>query len=280
MILNPFHFLDSLFSSRIAYTEEEKEVNARKKRENELNVPKKRIRVTALTIILIGMYTAFIFLLPFHRDSISFWVRYCITMLEIPMISVSAWSLTREGRVSMSKFYKTPAQRVLIFFLPCHMFFNFLMMTLLVDLPWNYAVLLDVLILGAIGVLWLINDSNSAAIKQQDRVQKKDTAIMLKLQHLSSSLPHLTEDSDIKEALEHLENSILYSDPVGTQKTIDAEEKLLQQITNLEAALTGLKTLPASNTAGIKSMKKAILEQCRTIQFILDQRNSVCIGSK
>lgn len=271
--MNPFDFYDKLFSKRTVFSPEEEQEAARKKREDELSIPQRRIRIAAMTMILMLMYSTIIFALKLNKPCVSFWARYLITMVEIPLIAISIWSLTRE-RTSMNKFYKVPAQRVLIFALSLHALFNFIVIVLFLDASWNCTILFDVGILGGTALLWLLNDSNSEAIKQQEKVQKKDTASMYKLQHTASRLPHLAKDPELRKALEHLSTEFQYSDPVGTLETEQPEEHLALLMSNLEAALRSFAATPAD------PIKQTILDQCKNIRFELDQRNIQCIKSR
>ena len=273
--MNPLKFSDKLFSKRTVFSPEEEHEAARKRREAELSIPRKRIRIAAMTIILMFMYSTLIFALKLNKPCVAFWVRYLMTMVEIPLIAIAIWSLTRE-RTTMNKFYNVPALRVLIFALSLHVGFNFVMIVLFLDLSWNYAILFDVGILGGTALLWLLNDSNSEAIKQQEKVQKKDTASMYKLQRMASRLPYMVdqEDQKLSKALAKLSTEFQYSDPVGTLETEQPEEQLFLLMTNLETALGSYAANPT------ESIRQAILKQCQNIHFELDQRNSWCIKSK
>ena len=267
-------FLEKFFSKRVELSDEEKEKQSFVHYEQELNDPQRGLRIFAIIVILLIMYNACVFTLPFQRTTPTFWISYVLTTVEIPPISFAMWAILREGKVSMNKFYKTPAQRALLMVLSLHILCNFLMMTVFVTLAWTTAVFVHVLILCGGALLWLVNDSNSAAIKQQDEAQEKDTATMFKLRHRASRLPQLTNDPKLKATLTQLSKEFLYSDPVGTPRTEAGESKLLQLMENLETSLNSF------SANGSDAMKKAILEQCSTIFFELDQRNNWCIKSK
>lgn len=222
---------------------------------------KNNIRALVVLVILLAVYHAAAFLIPFAKTAV-FWLSYVFTLLAFVLAAVAVWKGLLAPTGVKSKFYGFPIVRIGIVYLAVQTVLGLVLSALASWVPWWLAALVYAIGLGAAAVGLIGADAVVEEIGRQDDVLKKDVGIMRGLQSKVNALLSQCDDEAALSALRGLADELRYSDPV-TSGTEESEAEL--------AALTDELQKAVADGDGENAVKL-----CRRASKLLAERNRLC----
>ncbi len=224
----------------------------------------KKYRIILLLIAVVFCGVAFA--VPFNRGAV-FWTALIFEMLAI-ILQIPVFRMAFEGRESLkSKFLGFPVFRVGYIYLAVQTIASLVLFKLGDSesfTAWKASAICIVLLGGA--VFCSIVAESAAGIAERIEVSdKQKTAVFDELKVISAGLVSITDDAEMKKALSALAEDIRFSDPVSSEASEDAEEKLMTRIKDLSGKL--------------KSGEAAV-QDIAELRTMLTERNNIVKMSK
>lgn len=217
------------------------------------------MRITALWMLLLVVYHAIAFLIPFVHTPM-FWLSYGFTLLAIIVqLPLLHWSFRKGTRLS-SKLYGFPIARVGAIYLAVQIILGIAFMSLNTLIPLWTAALAQVLIFALAAAGLLTTETMRSEIQKMDERLHQNVSAMRALQSRVSVLR--AQFPDIPP-LKALADELNYSDPVSSEATRELETHLAQCVGEMEAALSG----------GDPACTRAL---CEKMHVLLIERNRLC----
>lgn len=225
-----------------------------------------KVPVISGAIILI-LYIAVFFIVPFPKNACA-WTEFAFSIVSVFIGSASVIYSVNKGSDLRSKVYGFPVARTGYFYALTQIIFSLIICSLgfAVDVPVWIALLISVLILGAALIGMIGADTAADIISAQDNAVEAVTrpvrTFRLNMQHIADTC----SDKQLKSKLERLSDEFRYSDPVSNDELYDIEEKLRNEVEQLEK-IVNTDTVQASELAD-------------RISIDLYDRNRLCKDSK
>lgn len=229
----------------------------------------KQLKALALLIVAALAFTIIVFVIPFHKD-VSFWIAYVAELLAFAL-QVPIFKLAYDNAENLrSKVLGFPIFRAGYLYLGIQTAVSMIVFILGAVIPafpaWIAAVLC-VIVLSAAIICSISADMARNKVVDIETAQAADTKMIMELCTRARNLVSRTEDVTIKTELEKLSEDLRYSDPVSSNATAEAEQRLLECFTHLETAVVG------------DNIENA-LELCRQAGILLRDRNNICKMNK
>lgn len=170
-----------------------------------------------------------------------------------------------QGEGTKSKFYGWPIAKIGVMYLAAQLVLGLAFMALgfAVIVPVWIPLVLYTVLLGVSAVGFVAVDATRDEVVRQDVKLKKDVTMMRALQSKAASLPGLTQDGQLKRALEKFAEEVRYSDPVSSENMQDIEARLSACVNELQ-------------TAVINNSYNDIMPLLQKAETVLAERNRLC----
>jgi len=225
----------------------------------------RKVRFIVILVIIAVIFSVIAFAVPFKHTA-AFWVAYVAELIAIAL-QYPLFYHAFNGETTTSKVYGLPIARVGLAYLATQtiLSLSILSLTFVHAFPNWVAVLLCAVVLG----FALLGAFGTSIVKEQieqvDSQARASADVMENLRTIAKSLPTLTADTELKSALNKLEEDFRFSDPVSNSATVSIENEIYTLVSTLQEHLTtGLATV----------------EEINTIQMKLTQRNAICKTTK
>ncbi|MDE5819998.1 MAG: hypothetical protein K2I07_11895 [Lachnospiraceae bacterium] len=223
---------------------------------------KNKIRAYGVLAILLVVFSAVAFLLPFGKNAV-FWLAYAFGVLAIGLqVIVLRISFEKEATVK-SKFYGFPIAGIGFVYLIVQVIASVLFFCLSSITPVRIPVIVFVLIIAIAAVGLITTDAMRDEIERQDKQLNSDVVCMQELRSKAASLPELCEDDELKKVLLELADKFQYSDPVSSDVIKDMEDNLTVLVKELQSMI-------------IEGDLLCVEPMCKKITALLDERNRLC----
>ena len=185
-------------------------------------------------LITFILFSAIAFALPVNRDN-TFWILYSFTSIAI-IVQTYIWNISFKNSTSLkSKFFGLPIANVGGIYL----ILQLIVFARLISIP-NFPDWLSFIICAFLfGITLLIVIGAEAARSEILRVEEKVNNKISFIKNLQLELNLLIskeEDSEIKAALQNLEEAIKFSDPMSDENCLKIEEEIKLKIKSLSDA--------------------------------------------
>ena len=227
-----------------------------------MNAKKNMMRTLAVTAIVLVLFCALAFAIPFVRGPV-FWLAFIFTIIAILAQLYIAKKAFANGEGARSKFYGFPIARVGFLYLAVQVVVGLVCMALGLVLPIWVAVILFVLILGLAAIGFITVDAIRDEVERQDEVLKKNVTNMRALQSKAAAIAAQCEDASLKGTLTALSDNFRFSDPVSSTATEEAETGLAALMEELQAAV-------------LDSDSEAAAALAKRLEAALAERNRLC----
>ena len=217
----------------------------------------------AVMFIVIAVYNVVVFVIPFIRGEM-FWTAYGFTMAAI--LLSAAVGLYVFGRESLkSKFYSIPLLSVIRRYLIAQIIIGLIQMILphFYTIPFQYAIALNVILLGICLVGLIIAEVGKDKIEQIDAKIKEKVFYIKSLQVDVEGLVDRAADDSIKKVLKDLAETIRYSDPMSSP-----------QLATIENKIEGKTAVLAESVE--KADWETVKTSCNELQQLFAERNRKC----
>lgn len=227
-----------------------------------MSITKNRGMFFATVLIIVAVYNVIAFVIPFHRGG-GFWTGYGFSMLAILLAAgISFYAFDREGL--RSKVYGLPLIHVTWIYLVLQLIFGLAQMLLdFIPVPYQYGIVLNVILLGACLIGLIIVDVTKGEIERIDEKIKGKVFYIKSLQIDVEGLMDKTSDASVKKALKDLAETIRYSDPMSSPQLAAIENKIEAKAATLAEAVE------KTDNDGAKAL-------CDELQQLFAERNRKC----
>ncbi len=230
---------------------------------------KKQLKVLALLIVAVLAFTIIVFVIPFHRGA-SFWIAYIAVLLALAL-QIPIFKLAYDNADDLrSKVLGFPIFRAGYLYLGIQTAVSvviFILGAFIPAFPAWIAAVLCVIILAAAIICSISADMARNEVVDIETAQAADTKIIMELRTRARNLVSRIKNFEIKTEMEKLAEDLRYSDPVSSDATAEAEQRLSECFTHLETAVVG------------DDIENA-LELCRQAVILLRDRNNICKMNK
>jgi len=225
-----------------------------------MNISKNKGLSLVTVFIILAAYNVIAFVLPFDRGGM-FWTGYGFSMAAILLTAgVGFYALGREGL--RSKVYGWPLLSLVWRYLIAQLIIGLLEM-ILAFIPFQYGIVLNVILLGACLIGLIAADIGKEEIERIDEKVKEKVFYIKLLQADVEGMVSKTADEATKKVLKDLAEAIRYSDPMSSLQLATIENKI-------EAKVAGLADVVGdSDSVTIKSL-------CDELQQLIAERNRKC----
>lgn len=218
-----------------------------------------RMALVAMLIVL-AVYNVIAFVLPFQRGGM-FWTGYGFAMAALFLaIGVGAYVLGHNGL--RSKVYGWPLLTLVWRYLIVQLVVGLAEMALPV-IPFQYGIVLNVILLGACLIGLIVTDIGKRHIEHIDKKVKEKVLYVSWLRADVEGLVNQAADEDAKNALKGLAEDIRCSDPMSKSELAAIEGKIEAKVAALATAVA------AADADGIKAL-------CEEARQLIDERNRKC----
>ena len=226
---------------------------------------KNTTRGILMLVIALTVFSVIAFVIPFPQNTV-FWIAYICGIFAI-IFQLYIFKSSFDKADARSRFYGFPIARLGIYYLFVQLVVSIIEIALSKFLPTWVVILINALILAVALIGCITTETMRDEIAKQDAKLKANVSAMRELQSISATLPDLTSDKELKDALKKLADEFRYSDPLSSDKTELLETDLNSRISDLQQAITD------GDAAGA-------IELCTKISGCLKERNRICAVSK
>ena len=233
-----------------------------------MNLKDKKTRSTLLVHAIIALVLFVLFVaIPTHKGAAG-WIAMGFTLIAIAasfFITIYAFG---KGSKLVSKVYGFPIARVGFLYAAAQIVVLIVIciVAAFVKVPAWISIVLSILLLGAAAIGIIITDNIRDHVEAIDEQTQTVTKNVRYFRTNLSGLADRITDSEIRKALEKLEDELRYSDPVSSEATKEIEGEIEERIDGLKGKMDGEKT--------------EILQDITEISYLVRERNRVCKASK
>lgn len=185
--------------------------------------------------ILLVVFSVIAFVAPFKMNA-TFWIAYIFGVIAIALqLYVFKIAFTGEGD-ARSKFYGIPIIKIGAAYLIVQILVSFIEMTIAVPL-W-VSVIINIIVIAVAMIGCIAAETVRDEIERQDIQIKVDVNTMRSLQSMATSLVGQCSDLNLKSVIQNVADEFIFSDPVSSEQTASIEEDLIQQMNEIQNAVT------------------------------------------
>ncbi len=218
--------------------------------------------------ICLFVYVLAFLIIPFGKNAAS-WICFAFTDIAIvASLLVAGYAFASKDTV-VSRIYGYPIFRVGAYYAIAQIAVGIVICAIaaFAAVPYWVALLVSVLLFAAAAIGVLVTDNARDIIEEADESIKEDTKNVTRFQIDIAGIVDICEDPDMKNELKKLNELFLYSDPVSSNATKDAEDAIEVMLTELKALVTDGNV--DDTAALIKKLTNALKE-----------RNRICKANK
>ncbi len=197
------------------------------------------LRAIVLMLVVAGVFVMISLFLPAKRNA-AFWLSFGFGLLAI-VFQLYVFNAAEMGKNdARSRFYGFSVARVGLIYLAVQLILSLIVMVLciFVTVPAWCAVIPSALLFAAAVVGCITTETVRDEVVRQDAQLKKDVTFMRGLQSLAASLASVCPEGELKAKVKKLAEELRFSDPVSSAETVPLEEDILQQMKELQQAIT------------------------------------------
>ena len=222
---------------------------------------KNKTRGYVVVAILLVVFSVIAFVAPFKMNAI-FWISYIFGVIAIALqLYVFRVAFTQEGD-ARSKFYGIPIIKIGVTYLIVQIVVSFIEMASAKAVPVWVSVIINMIVLAVAMIGCIAAETVRDEIERQDIQIKVDVNNMRTLQSMATSLVGQCSDSNLKSVIQNVADEFKFSDPVSSEQTVSIEEDLIQQMNEIQNAVTD------------ENVEDAIT-LCKQILVRLNERNRI-----
>ena len=220
--------------------------------------------IMALAIIAI-VFSVIAFAVPFHH-TLSFWIAYFAEMIAI-VLQYPVFHSAFSGETSQSKVYGMPIARIGILYLGIQTILSLALFVFgFVSAFPNWIGVVACMIVLGFSLLGVIGtDIAREQIQKIDAKSAASTSEMEQLRFVTSALPSMTQNADLKKSLTALAEEFKFSDPVSSPATESIEKEISDMVVAVQLHLKN---------------DSATADEIRAVSDKLSQRNVMCKNAK
>ena len=230
------------------------------------NTSSNRIRGYVILAVVLVAFAVISFVAPFEKTW-TFWMAFAFGIIAIVyQVFVFRLSFSEDGDAK-SRFYWFPIARVGATYLIIQLVISLVEMILSGIIPMWLAVIINILPLAYALIGCVASDAMREEIKRQDTKLMNNVENMRNLQSISASIVSICTDEAAKKQLKNVADEFKYSDPVSSDKTVELEIELQNQLQELQNIV-------------LEKDYGSVEPQCARILANLSERNRICGQSK
>lgn len=224
---------------------------------------KDMIRSAILFAVLVGVFNIIAFVIPFEHTGL-FWLAYCFGMGSLIVCAAIFFLSFGIDPPAKSWFYGMAIARIGYLYAIIQVILSFITMAIaFTDAPvWPFAILF-ILLLAAVILATVINDTAREKILRQDDRLKQNSAKINELRNLGATLASQCTEPAAKAELTKLAEALRFADPISSEATAGNEA----QIDNILSVIRG--SIASGDAASIVPL-------CRQATTLLEERNRLC----
>lgn len=228
---------------------------------------KKQKSITAVYLIVLVVYNVLFFAVPFPKTAacVIVYVFFWIAAVVSYMVVIHAFPAEDTLR---SKVYGFPVLRLGYWYLLIQFTLSaiFNLLAFMISVPAWVAVVLCILLLGAVLIGVIATDSTRDTIQQIQQEEEIHTRQMTYFRLDLSAYVDRSKSPDVKKSLQKLAEKFRYSDPVSSEELREIEEQLQQEVERLGDLINAQDALA--------------MEQIERVDAMLEDRNRRCKAGK
>ena len=193
----------------------------------------KKINLGYLAVFIVFvLFNVIAFAIPVQHN-LTFWILYSFTDIAI-LSQIFIWHWAFDGRESMkSKFYGIPVANVGTTYL----ILQFIIFARCITIP-NFPDWLALILCFGLFALTMLGIIGAEVAREEiERVEEKVKTKVMFIKNIQLDVELLKDkelNPEIKSALEKLAENIRYSDPMSDESLYELEDKIKNEINNLE----------------------------------------------
>ncbi len=198
---------------------------------------KNSVRWWIVLAVILVVYNVIVFAIPLERSAV-FFLSWVFTMISIGAQVYVIHTAFYQGEAIKSKFYGWPIAKIGATYLVAQIVLGLLFMVLGHKISLWIPIILYVVLLGMTIVGFIAADAIRDEVERQDTKLKKDVTCMQMLQSQATSMIQLTQESQVRQALEKFSEDLRFSDPVSSEALENIETDLTACVEELYHAVT------------------------------------------
>lgn len=193
----------------------------------------------AVGVIAFAVYCLFVFLVFGVKDPTIFWMSFGFMTIAFISQAVAPVYIFRKYSTETA-FFGIPIASLGIFYLVAELFASLVFMLFQSSVSWKAALLVQVALLAAYVIALIVSVSVQSSV-QDASMERRNEAVVFKAQFVDvQTLIDRVGDGDaaLRKALEHLAETVRYSDPFGRGEPMvqQVEARITQRMNDLEAS--------------------------------------------
>lgn len=220
-------------------------------------------------VIIFAVYCLFVFLVFGVKDPTIFWMSFGFMALAFVSQAVAPAYIMRNYSTETA-FFGVPVASLGIFYFFAELFASLVFMFFQSSVSWKAALLVQVALLAAYVVAVIVAVTVQSSVQEMSKV-RRDEAVVFKAQFVDvqSLIDRVgTEDSELTKILEHLSETVRYSDPFGRGEPMvkEVEGRITQRMNELESACNAGANDDAKRIAG--ELENLFMERRRKLMLV------------
>jgi hypothetical protein len=220
-------------------------------------------------VIVFAAYCLFVFLVFQIKSPAVFWMSFAFMCLAF-LAQVLAPALFFKNVSADTAFFGIPILYLGTFYFFAELFASIVFM-IFQSVNWKAALLVQVALLVIFVVAAIVSITTQVSVQRASQ-DRRNEAVAFKAQFvdIQTLVDHCAKetDGDLRKRLEHLSETVRYSDPFGRNEAIirDAEMRIAQKMTDLQAFCDSGATADAETT--IAELENLYMERRRKLMLV------------
>lgn len=226
------------------------------------DMSKKRIQSLIIIGIILVLFNVISFAVPFAKNVV-FALSYIFASIAILLQIYVLHKSFSNGKELKSKLYGFPIAKIGVVYLCVQIIASIIAMSLSKFIPIWVVVILYVFIIGLSAIGFITADAIREEVVRQDEKLKVVVSTMRELQSKSKFLAKQCENTVAFKALEDMAEKFRYSDPVSCNATAHLENELKMYLEEIQISIN-------------ETEYQCVMDFCKKIEIILEERNRLC----
>lgn len=230
---------------------------------------KTSVSLGVVGIIIFAVYCLFVFLVFKIKEPGVFWMSFAFMCLAFIAQAVAPTIIMRNLSPDTA-FFGIPVAQLGVFYFFAELFASLVFMTFQSQVSWKAALLVQVVVLAIFVVASIIAITTQSSVKEMSE-DRRNEAVAFKAQFvdIQTFIDRFGgSDAELKKQLEHLSETVRYSDPFGRGEAIiqDVESRVFQKLNELESACSSGATDQAKGL--INELESLYMERRRKLMLV------------
>lgn len=226
------------------------------------DMSKKRIQSLIIIGIILVLFNVISFAIPFAKNVV-FALSYIFSTIAILLQVYVLYNSFSNGKELKSKLYGFPIAKIGVMYLSVQIIVSIIAMALSKFIPIWVVVIIYSLVLGLYAIGFIAADAMREEIVRQDEKLKKVVLNMRELQSKSKFLAKQCENTVAFKPLEDMAEKFRYSDPVSCEQALELENELKMYLEEIQISIN-------------ETEYQCVMDFCKKIEIILEERNRLC----